>query len=126
MFGRDVRLPADLTFGRNPDYADGYPEYVRELRESLEKAHELARAHIGAAQYRQKEYYDRRAGGQPYAVADRVWLYTPVIKKGQTAKLHSPCKGPFMVVDRISDVTYRIQTEGDPAGKRQIVHFNRL
>ena len=90
MFGRDVRLPADLMFGRTPNYADGYPEYVRELRERLEKAHELARAHIGAAQYRQKEYYDRRAGGEPYAVGDRVWLYTPVIKKGQTAKLHSP------------------------------------
>ena len=31
-----------------------------------------------------------------------------------------------MVVDRISDVTHCIQPEGDPAGKRQIVHFNRL
>ena len=56
-----------------------------------------------------------------------MWLYTPAIKKRQSAKLHSPWKGPFVVVDRISDVTYRIeQPKGNPAGKRQIVHFNQL
>ena len=55
-----------------------------------------------------------------------MWLYSPAIQKGQSAKLHSPWKGPFVVVDRISDVTYHIQPERDPTGKRQIVHFNRL
>lgn len=126
MFGRDIRPPIDVTFGRTPDSADDYSDYVSELRESLEEAHELARTNLGAAQCRQKENYDRRAAGQPYAVGDRVWLYHPVTKKDQSLKLLSlsPWKGPFVVVDRISGVTYRIQPEG--GAKRQIVHFNRL
>ena len=39
IFGRDVRLPADLMFGRALEWADDYQEYVSELRESLENAH---------------------------------------------------------------------------------------
>ena len=126
MFGRDVRLPLDVMFGRTPDPCDNYGKYVGELRTVLEEARELARIHLAAAQHRQKEYYERRAAGQPYTVGERVWLFHPALKKGQSSKLSSPWKGPFVVVDRMSDVTYRIQPEGGPASKRQIVHFNRL
>ena len=126
MFGRDVRLPLDVMFGRTPNPCDNYGKYVGELRTVLEEAHELARIHLAAAQHRQKEYYDRHAAGQPYAVGIRVWLFHPALKKGQSSKLSSPWKGPFVVVDTMSDVTYRIQPEGGPASKRQIVHFNRL
>ena len=31
MFGRDVRLPLDVMFGRTPDPCDNYGEYVGEL-----------------------------------------------------------------------------------------------
>lgn len=121
-----MRLPADLMFGRALEGADDYPEYVSELRESLENAHELAISQIGTAQYRRKEYYDRRKGGPPYAAGDRVWLQNPAIKKGQSDKLHSPWMDPFVVVDCISYLTYGIQPEGGLARKRQTVHFNRL
>ena len=47
------------------------------------------------------------------------------MKKGRTKKLHSPWQGPYVVITRIGDVTYRIQAVDNPR-KRKVVHFNRL
>ena len=87
MFGRDVRLPLDVMFGLTPDPCDNYGQYVGEQRNVLEEAHELARTHLAAVQHHQKEYYDRRAAGQSYAVGERVWHFHPAPKKGQSSKL---------------------------------------
>ena len=40
-------------------------------------------------------------------------------------KLHHPWTGPFKVVSRLSDVTYRIQNV-QSRRNRLVVHFNRL
>ena len=60
--------------------------------------------HLKTAQRRQKDYYDCRVAGDELKVGDRVYLHVPVIKSGQTKKLHLPWHG-----SQISDVTYRIE-----------------
>ena len=74
---------------------------------------------------RQKAFYDRKVYGKPYTLGDLVWLYSPVPQKGTSRKLYHPWTGPFKVVKKISDVTYRIQQQ---QGKRlrKIEHFDRL
>ncbi|KAG7176718.1 hypothetical protein Hamer_G015547 [Homarus americanus] len=54
----------------------------------------------------------------------KVWLYNPVLKKGQSPKLQSPWEGPYTVVERLSDVTYRIK--GRRKAQSVVVHVNRL
>ena len=73
----------------------------------------------------QKELYDQKVHRKPFSTGDWVWLYSPVVGKGGSHKLHCPWKGPYTVIKKISDVTYRIknlQIRKD----RQVVHFNRL
>ena len=36
MFGREIRLPIDVMFGKNPDPVQEHAEYARELRARLE------------------------------------------------------------------------------------------
>ena len=58
-------------------------------------------------------------------VGDLVYLNVPAVKTGQTKKLHSPWTGPYKVIRKISDVTYRIE-DVQNRRKRKVLHFNRL
>ena len=125
LFGHEVRLPVDVMYGREPHQPEAASEYVRNLRSTLDEAHERAREHLRTAQRRQKDYYDRRVAGQEIKVGDRVYLHVPAMKTGRTKKLHSPWQGPHLVVKKISDVTFRIE-DVQNRRKRRVVHFNRL
>ena len=98
-------------------------EYVRNLRQTLEKAYSTVRNHTGAAL---KELYDRRVHGDEYQVGDLVWLHNLVIPKGAKRKLHCPWTGPFKVVKKQSTVVYRIQGTRPNKRKRLVVHFDHL
>ena len=80
---------------------------------------------MGAKQLLQRRLYDRRVHGQPYQVGDHVWLHTTVLARGNTKKLHHPWKGPYHVLKRLTDSTYRIQSLSNPR-EHAVVHFNRL
>ena len=129
MFGREVRLPIDVMFGKTPDPVQEHTEYARELRARLENAFGLVREHTRAAQKRQKDRYDRWASGGRYEVGDRVWLHSPAVPRGQSPKFHRPWTGPFVVIKVLSDVTYRVQSEKPKPGRcrqRFVVHFKSL
>ena len=125
MFGRDVKLPIDVMFGRAPGQPQETVEYTRGLRDSLEAAHNKARTHLQAAQKRQKDYYDRRVAGTSFRVGDRVLLSTTAVKRGLSPKLHHQWQGPYVVLDKVSEVNYRVQL-ATGQGRKQVVHFNRL
>ena len=67
----------------------------------------------------------RRYMAKPYKPGDWVWLHSPVIPLGSCRKLHLPWKGPFTIVKKISDSTYRVQCL-QKQKDRQVVHFNCL
>ena len=125
MFGRDVKLPIDVMFGRAPGQPQETVEYTRGLKDSLEAAHNKARTHLQAAQKRQKDYYDRRVAGTSFRVGDRVLLSTTAVKRGLSPKLHNQWQGPYVVLDKVSEVNYRVQL-ATGQGRKQVVHFNRL
>ena len=80
---------------------------------------------MGAKQLLQRQLYDRRVHGQPHQVGDLVWLHTTVLARGNTKKLHHPWKGPYLVLKRLTDSTYKIQLLSNPR-EHAVVHFNRL
>ena len=125
MFGRQAKLPVDLMYGMDNTPDVELPEYVGNLKRTLQKAYEVAREHIGEKQQFQKELYNQKVHGLPFCVGDLVWLYSPAVTKGRSKKLHLPWDGPYRVIKRLSDANYRIQaTMG--RRRRLVVHFNRL
>jgi len=53
-----------------------------------------------------------------------VWLFNPQRKKGKTPKLQSSWEGPYTIVKKLSDVTFRIQKSA--RHKLKIIHVDRL
>ena len=53
-----------------------------------------------------------------------VWVRNTARKRGVCPKLQRRFKGPYRVLDRVTDVLYRLVLE--EGGKESVVHFNRL
>ncbi|GFY24490.1 retrovirus-related Pol polyprotein from transposon 412 [Trichonephila clavipes] len=95
LFGRDLRLPADLLFSRPPDAPLVPVEYIEKLQAWMEEMHHLARERIGMASEKMKTRYDARATGHDLHESDRVWLWNPKRRKGLSPKLQTNWEGPY-------------------------------
>ena len=125
MFGREARVPFQLAYEGCTESPTSVSDYVTNLRKSLNTSYEKVRNTFNLKLARQKEFYDRKIHGEPYRKDDLVWLHSSVVPQGKSHKLHKPWTGPYRIIKKISDVTYRIQsTKGKR--KRLIVHFDRL
>ena len=127
MFGRDLRLPVDLMFGRRKDRArEGttYSDFVVELEETLNCAHDFARMHLKFSADRMKRRYDVGANTDVFREGDAVRCHNPQRRRGISPKLWSCWEGPYLVRRKFNDVVYEIQIS--PRAKTQIVHRDRL
>jgi len=97
MFGRDLRLPIDLIYGRPEKLCQTTSEYLQDLSQRLECVQEFARSHLKTKSDYMKERYDVMANGQPLKAGDAVWLHNPQRKKGLSPKLCRPWEGPYTV-----------------------------
>ncbi|GFW46348.1 retrovirus-related Pol polyprotein from transposon 412 [Trichonephila clavipes] len=117
LFGRDLRLPADLLFSRPPDALLVPEEYIEKLQARMEVMHHLARERIGMASKKMKTRYDARATGHEFREGNKVWLWNPKRRKGLSPKLQTNWKVPYTVLKRLNDVVVRIQKS--PHSKNQ-------
>ena len=124
MFGREILLPIDILYGNPNPSNEETEDYATEVRRRLESAFEIARANIATQHQRQKRNYDQRQYGKPYAPGDFVWFYNPRRKKGISVKLARNWQGPYLVLKRLNDTTYRIQK--DKKAIPRVVHYDRL
>ena len=83
----------------------------------MQWAHELTRTHLGTVAAKEKKTHDFKVNLKQYHEGDLVWLRTD-------KKLRCPYQGPYLVLHRVNDLNYVIQL--DAAGKRQLVHHDRL
>ena len=127
MFGREARLPLDIMYGTNqtPLALPSAGEYAKQLQNHLLNSYDLVRKHIEIHYQRQTVSYDKRMHGKPYKPGDLVWLHSSVPPRGASTKLYYPWTGPFKVVKKLSEVTYRIQ-QAQGKRVRKIVHFDHL
>lgn len=124
--GREITLPVDLLLEAPPDQEpeDNMSQYAQRLQDKLRMAHEAARANMTSQMVSQKRHYDQSVRLVTYAEGDIVWLHSPVKKQGRSFKLTRPWTGPYLIVTKISDVTFRIQAS--PRSRPQIIHADRL
>ena len=124
MYGREPRLPIDIVYGTQRQSSSS-ENFVQKSQKLMEEAYHRVRKNLSTGHQRQKDIYNKRVHGEPYAVGDTVWLLDTVIQKGQSKKFHHPWKGPYRVLKHTSDCDYLIeQASGDHT--QMIVHFNCL
>ena len=124
MLGREILKPADIIFNLvgNKQAAVGELEYVKKLRKTLERVHEIERKNLQAVQKRQKRTYDLKMVENSFEVGDLVLKLKAAGKVGQSRKLNPGWEGPFLVIEVISPVLYKIQSRK----KEGIVHHDML
>ena len=125
MLGRELRLPLDLLLERPPGVESQSPaDYVRSQSDRMRAVRTQVEKNLRTSAETMKQRKDLKATLKPLEEGDKVWLYNPKRKKGQSPKLSSPWDGPYLVVKKLSAVTYRIQKNRQAACR--VVHFNRL
>ena len=125
MFGRQAKLPVELMYGTPEPESQSSTEYATQLESTLTEAYEKVRANTTRQLDHQAELYNEKVHGKPYEVGSHVWVLFPQMPRGKSKKLYRPWSGPFVVVKRLSNVTYRVQ-DCSNRRKRMVVHFNRL
>ena len=127
MFGREMRIPLDVMMGSGPmGSEDSYSEFVADLQGSLEAAYRDVRQNLKVAQRRQKDAYDKGVRHMLFQPGDLVLRYDPQLKPGEVNKFHRQWEGPYEIVERVTDVTYRVKKVRGHSRKSRVVHFNNL
>ena len=126
--GREVRIPAEVIFSSatsaGGEEITSYGEYVDSLRTKLQKAHHVARQHMGVAAKRSKEVYDAKMVKTNYQDGDYVWCLAEARKVGVAPKLERHYAGPYLIAKKVSEVNFVLQL--DREGKERLVHHNKL
>lgn len=127
MYGREINLPVDLLFGK-PSVETGtnknVSEYISDIENVILSIHEFARDRLSFSSDVMKRLYDHKIHHKLYNPGDPVWYYQYQRKVGRNPKFQRPWHGPFVVVDRLNDVLYRIKL--NPKSPPKVVHYNKL
>ena len=129
IFGEEIKLPVDIATEKVDIGQSSVPktqaEYVRKLERSLNEMYDIVRDVTGKLSFRQKRYYDRDVHSTNYDIGDLVRRNQPKVLK-VLAKLNQARKwtGPWIVVERLSDVLYKIQVS--KRSKPVMVHSDNL
>ena len=121
QFGRDARLTADIIIGKRPQYTAGVHEYATELVQNLYDVHTRVRDILKNVND-ERDVENVNVPAPKYNIGDEVLLYDPTTKKGLSRKLVQRWKGPYIIIEQHSAVTYAIMKDGH----KQIVHVERL
>ena len=124
MFGREMDLPVDLQYGAPPRQESRFRchvEYTRWIRQALQNAHQLARRNLKAATLRYKRNYDSHTHPFTQPLGSYVFRFVP---PGGSKKLQKPWKGPYKVVEQVSDQNVLVQLT--PESQPFRVHVNNL
>ena len=125
MLGREIRLPIDLALGiPETRISKCESDYAYELEKKLVKIHDFARKHMQVSSDGMQRYYDQKAYFTEFSVGELVWFHNPVRKQGLSLKFQRPWKGPYVIVEKLNDILYKIQET--PRGKPKVVHYDRL
>ena len=90
----------------------------------MQQAHNIARKYLGKNAIQTKEHYDAKCTLAKYKHDALVWYATDLKQLHLAPKLQVPFEGPFLILDKISDLDYCIQM--DAKGKQEVVHHDKL
>ena len=125
MLGREVATPLDIMF-EMPGSVKVIPpnRWAWELKERLENAHRFVRQSMDQAMLRQKTSHDQKLKWQSFQPGEEVYVYFPRYLEGHSKKLTSFWRGPFKVVQKCTDLTYKVLC--GPRGAEQVIHVDRM
>ena len=126
IYGRQAKLPFDVLYGPGFMLKEDLEKYGLELTDKLQQAFNIVRENRLKTIEKSKEKRLASHGHNvcTYKKGDRVLLFKPRRSLGASGKLASEWIGPYYIVKRITDVTYKIRLQR--TGHCEIAHAIRL
>ena len=113
VFGQSPQLPIDVMTGHvDSNKSQSYPQFVKQTHGYLKNAYTMVRQRLVQQHLCRKRLHDKAGTAEELYIGDVVWLYTPVVKCGNTRKFSSFWKGPYTIVDKPGPVNYKLQLLG--------------
>ena len=125
VYGRKPILPMEAMMSApSKSYRTG-ADYKAELAYKLYITHQQARNNMDEAQRKHDIYYNLKANIRDFQVGDTVYITNKKRKKCYKSKKFKPrFIGPYLVVEKLGDITYRLKDE--ESGKLEIVNVSRM
>jgi hypothetical protein len=122
MFGREMRIPLDVVYPPIvPSMYKDTEDYVDQLEDKLVKAAEFARRHLDAQfDLREKHCANYSRSALELDLQKPVYVFNPSVGKGRSPKFARNWKGPYQIIEKITDLLYRIQLPGRNQSK--VIH----
>lgn len=128
MFGREPRLPIDLSFGICPQGHNlrVHSQYVRDLKKRLRCAYELASRNAEKRQLLNKRRWDAKVTALPLEVGDRVLVRNLSLRKKH--KISDRWEQTVYVVVKQPDenIPIYVVRPGDEEGRERVLHRDML
>ncbi|GFX44750.1 integrase catalytic domain-containing protein [Trichonephila clavipes] len=123
--GRDIRL--SYTYEKNSDTPQNKYEYVEKLLPSLEHTFNKVLNNLNDQEASHVELSTRatKQHHYDYKIGSLCFIKTPNIKSNLSPKLRPKFEGPYRVIERFSNVNYRVQ-HVEQLRKRFNTHVNRM
>ena len=123
MLNREIDCPIDLMVGPPPSYqqTECPIRYIEWVKSAMSGAFEFTHQQLGLAASRQKRDYNRGLKPREFKEGDWVWRWYPPTAN---QKLGLGWVGPYLIVKRLSYLTYRIQRSED--SRPLVVHVDHL
>ena len=123
MLGREVNQPVDLVFPHpSQNHQPDCDQYVAELSENITLAHQIARKTLQTTQAIMKRNYDVKTLVHTYNEGDVIYVLDTASVKGKCRKLSPTWKGPGIIIEKLTDYTYRVRLRG----KTTTVNHDRI
>jgi hypothetical protein len=127
LYGREARLPLDITLLRQCEYPEkSLRDHIHVLISQLEVFRAISKSQAEENQSSMKARYDDHAQEVDYQVGDTVWIYIPQLQKGLSRKLMKLWCGPYLLVQRTGPVNFRVRNLANNKVLSTPIHVNRM
>jgi len=126
VFGKEMNLPLDTNLIPKQDLSKNLKKHVQDVLDNLQIARTIAAENLKHTQEYQKSHYVKNTALPKFEVQDQVMLYTPKIPKGLSSKLHKQHNGPFYIVAKGLNHTYKLRRCSNNKELKSMINANRL
>ena len=123
VFGHKVRGPLSVLKSQclNDSQAQNLLERVEDYHAKLKECRDLAGKNMERSQSKMKAWFDRKAVKRSFSPGELCLIFLPIAKGALSAKFF----GPYKVLEKVSDLTYRVATP-DRGRQQRVCHVNQM
>lgn len=105
---------------------DNIPHNIQKSLKQLQIVRNKLPQVVQAAQNTQKKYYDQTHRIIEYQPGDLVLIKFPFLQIGKSPKLAPKYRGPFKILEKISDLNYKVKITLNNKDTEDIIHVRRI